>query len=90
VHKKLLIRPVRLRQWGEEYLVYNELTADTHLLDAVSGGLIFEMSKKELSTQELLQFFLLKNQGVSEKDVKQYLDSVLVKFQEMELIETGL
>ncbi len=88
---KFSIRPVSIRQWGDEYLIYNELTADTHLFDLYSGGLISEMSgKQQVSKQEMIQFLLKNYDGFTAQEIEQYVEDILVKFQQMDLLETGL
>jgi len=87
---KLSLRPVWFKQWGDEYLIYNELTADTHLFDSVMGELIISLSNKPFSKQEFLDSLLISYTGFSEKDVAEYMENVIQILQEKDLLEIGL
>lgn len=90
MHDKLLLGPVRLRQWGNEYLVYNILTANTHLLDSISGGVFNQMYQKQVSKQELMQYLINDDDALSLQDVTQYIDNIIQRFKEIDLLETGM
>ena len=37
---------IRSIQWDDDYVIYDELSGDTHLLDGVSGELICALSEE--------------------------------------------
>ena len=86
--KKIQLRPVSIHHWGEEYLIYNNLTADTHLLDSISGELILKMSKKDFSKKQILEYFLENYNDISVQSAELYIDNIIEKFHQMELLDT--
>ena len=46
---------IRSIQWDDDYVIYDQLSGDTHLLDAVSGELICALSEQAMSRADLLE-----------------------------------
>jgi len=86
--RKIQLRPVSIHHWDDEYLVYNNLTADTHLLDSISGELIVEMSKTELSKNQIVDYLLENYNDIQLQNAELYVDNIIEKFYQMELLDT--
>jgi len=86
ISNEFIFRPVRMQRWKSEYLIYNILTASTHLLDSISGGVFNQIYHKNISKQELIQYMMNKY-DMSHLEAVQYVGDVLEKFQVINLIE---
>ena len=77
-------------QWGDEYVVYNTGSGDTHVLDAVSALLVHQIKERSCTTAELTSGLetLLKIDVTSE--VKQSLEDTLRHLDTLGLIESVL
>jgi len=86
--RKIQLRPVFIQHWNDEYLVYNNLTADTHLLDTISGELIVEMAKTDLSKKQIVDYLLENYNDIQVQNAELYIDNIIEKFYQMELLDT--
>ena len=76
-----------LIQWGDDYVIYGQLSGDTHLLDGVSGELITALSLQAMSGTELLKKLNELLEDATELDMENYLVDFIDKFQKLGLLD---
>jgi len=77
---------IRCVQWHDDYVIYDQLSGDTHVLDEVSGGLICALSKQALSRTELLVTLTALFVEATEPELESYLDEFVEKFELLGLL----
>ena len=84
-----IIKSVKIRsiQWDDDYVIYDQLSGDTHLLDSVSGELIRALSEGAMSRTELLKKLNELLDAPSEMDMENYLDDFIARFQKLGLLD---
>jgi len=78
---------IRSIQWDDDYVIYDHLSGDTHLLDAVSGELICALSEQAMSKADLLEKLKDLFEEASEIDRENYLVDFIAKFQKLGLLD---
>ncbi|MDD2800485.1 MAG: HPr-rel-A system PqqD family peptide chaperone [Methylobacter sp.] len=78
---------VSLIRWQDEYVLYNQLSGDTHLLDGVSGELIELLLKQAMSRDQLLQNLGLWFEELNADELNTYLDDFIARFTALDLLE---
>ena len=78
---------IRSIQWDEEYVIYNELSGDTHLLDGVGGELICSLSEKVMSRTVLLKKLNELLESPSQSGMEDYLDDFIARFEQLGLLD---
>lgn len=78
---------IRFIQWDDDYVIYDQLSGDTHLLDAVSGELICALSEQVMSRADLLEKLKDLFEEASEIDRENYLVDFIAKFQKLGLLD---
>ena len=78
---------IRSIQWDDDYVIYDELSGDTHLLDGVSGELISALSEKAMSRAALLKKLNELFEAPSESEMESYLDDFIARFQQLGLLD---
>jgi PqqD family protein of HPr-rel-A system len=78
---------VSLTRWQDEYVLYNQLSGDTHLLDGVSGELIELLLKQAMSRDQLLQNLSLWFEELNADELNTYLDDFIARFTALDLLE---
>ena len=68
-------------------MIYDQLSGDTHLLDAVSGELICALSEQVMSRADLLEKLKELFEEASEIDRENYLVDFIAKFQKLGLLD---
>jgi PqqD family protein of HPr-rel-A system len=83
-----IINCVKIRsiQW-DEYVIYDQLSGDTHLLDGLSGELICALSEQVMSRTELLEKLAALFEEASELERENYLIDFVAKFQKLGLLD---
>ena len=77
-----------LHSWNNEYVVYNSLSGDTHLLNLTAGQLLLELQKTPTDTMTLTNLIGSKNQ--SESDTQQHkleIEHILEELSNLNLIK---
>ena len=77
---------IRCVQWHDDYVIYDQLSGDTHVLDEVSGGLICALSKQALSRFELLAILTDLFVEATEPELESYLHDFVEKFKLLGLL----
>ena len=87
--KQVIFKAAKIRsiQWDDEYVIYNELSGDTHLLDSVSGELICALSEKAMSRTALLKKLNELFEAPSESEMENYSDGFIARFQQLGLLD---
>ena len=87
--KQDIFKAVKIRsiQWDDDYVIYDELSGDTHLLDGVSGELICALSEKAMSRAALLKKLNELFEAPSESEMESYLDDFIARFQQLGLLD---
>jgi PqqD family protein of HPr-rel-A system len=78
---------IRSIHWDEDYVIYDQLSGDTHLLDGVSGELICVLSEQAMSRAELLEKLAALFEEASELERENYLIDFIAKFQKLGLLK---
>ena len=76
------------RVWGDEFLVYNAGSGDTHLLDSLSAKVLEALEESSLSTSQLAELLRVKAGSGSEQDLSFHLSGLLPKLHDLGLIES--
>ena len=84
-----IIKSAKIRsvQWDDDYVIYDQLSGDTHLLDGVSGELICALSEQAMSRAELLKKLNELFEDATELDRENYLVDFIAKFQKLGLLD---
>jgi PqqD family protein of HPr-rel-A system len=73
------------RRWGDEYVVYNPLSGDSHLLDFVSAQGLLHLAEHEISAEDL-EDELSTALGISaDEDLVRYVERITTEFAELGL-----
>jgi len=76
------------KNWGEEYVVYNNLSGETHLLQQESGELLSFIHKRPMHYQDLLSKLSSSFEVITPEDAENYLGHSLKLFHELSLIKS--
>ena len=89
VIQQVIFKAAKIRsiQWDDDYVIYDELSGDTHLLDGVSGELICALSEKAMSRAALLKHLNELFETPSELEMESYLDDFIARFQQLGLLD---
>jgi PqqD family protein of HPr-rel-A system len=84
-----VIKSVNIRsiQWGNDYVIYDQLSGDTHLLDSLSGELIVALSLQAMSWIELLKKLDQLFEEATGLEMENYLLDFIDKFQKLGLLD---
>lgn len=74
-------------RWQHEYVIYNQASGDTHLLDEVSGELILQISEQAMSRELLLQKLAEWFESLTNDQLNTYLDDFVGRFKALDLLE---
>ena len=87
--KQDIFKAVKIRsiQWDDDYVIYDELSGDTHLLDGVSGELICALSEEAMSRAALLKKLSELLEAPIESEMESYLDDFIARFQQLGLLD---
>lgn len=77
---------ISLIQLQDEYVVYDHLSGDTHLLDKISGELVNSLNTKAMSRTELLQKLANNFDGFFWEEINNYLDVFIDRFVALDLL----
>ena len=72
---------------NDEYVVYNSLTGDTHLLNLTAGRLLLELQKSPTDTLTLANLVTPTNQAESDTQHKLEIEHILEELSTLNLIE---
>lgn len=75
------------RRWGDECIVYNDATGDTHLFSTVALYILDELSKQPVPIDSLATCLFGGENSKEDMDVIQHLSDVLRDLQTLELVE---
>ena len=86
---EIIIKSVKIRsiQWDDDYVIYDQLSGNTHLLDGVSGELICALSEQAMSRAELLKKLNKLFEDATELEMEDYLVDFIAKFQSLGLLD---
>ena len=79
---------LRWHDAGEESLVFNPASGDTHLLDLVSSSGLACLEAGPLSGEEICQRMALHLELPPEKDLRPYVSQLLSRLRELGLVES--
>lgn len=86
-HAIIKTAEIRSIRWDDDYVIYNQLSGDTHLLDGISGELICALSEEAMSRTELLKKLNELLEVPSELEMENYLDDFIARFQKLGLLD---
>jgi PqqD family protein of HPr-rel-A system len=73
--------------WDNEFVVYNPLSGDTHLLDRFSGEILKSLETKPASQLDLASRLNQESGMDLDEDLVKRIGELLLKFSELNLIE---
>jgi len=84
-----IIKSVKIRsiQWIDEYVIFDQLSGDTHLLDSISGELIVSLSERAMSKEELLNKLSEWFEDLAAVELNNYLDDFIERFAALGLLD---
>ena len=71
------------RRWGDEFVVYNPSSGDTHLLDFVSAQGLSQLEKHAFSARELVDELGDALAIAAAENLDQYVQRMLTEFSEL-------
>ena len=76
--------------WGDECVVYNELSGHTHLLDHLAAEVLYSIKNRPASTEKLASQLheKLDLSQTSDHSLNVYLKKILPELQRAELLES--
>ena len=86
-HDIIKVAKIRSIQWDDDYVIYDQLSGDTHFLDGVSGELICALSEQAMSRTELLKKLNELFEDATEWEMENYLVDFIAKFQTLGLLD---
>jgi PqqD family protein of HPr-rel-A system len=88
VHQAIIKgKKIRSLQWHNEYVIYECLSGDTHLLDEISGEVICSLSEQAMSMTEITKKLNGLFEDSSELAVESYLVDFIAKFKSLGLLD---
>ena len=75
------------RRWQGDYIVFNPLSGNTHLLDIVAGNLLIAILAGQMATDELTEKISTFLEVEADAKVSAHVVSILEKLDELGLIE---
>lgn len=79
--------PLPIRYWGGDYVVYNPLSGDTHILDIATGELLKAVANERLPTGDLCRRLAEFLEVPNDVNMAQTVDRILKHLDELGLIE---
>ncbi|WP_188568932.1 HPr-rel-A system PqqD family peptide chaperone [Undibacterium terreum] len=76
-----------MRNWGDEYVVYNPLSGDSHLLGLAGGQILLKLQQAPLDSKALMEQLATDWQFDSEQDAIAQIDALLTDLGALALIE---
>ena len=73
------------RQWGDEYVVYNPVSGDSHLLDSVSARGLLHLEAQEASAPQLIEELNLSLGIALDEGLDLYVQRMIAEFSELGL-----
>jgi PqqD family protein of HPr-rel-A system len=83
----ILGEPIPFRCWDGEYVVYNPLSGDTHLLDIVTGKVLKSIMSASSHTVDLRRSVAAFLEVPDDNDLARQVDDILHLLDELGLIE---
>jgi PqqD family protein of HPr-rel-A system len=74
-------------QWQDDYVIYDQLSGDTHFVEGVGGELILALSERSMSRMELLNKLNELFEDATELETETYLDDFIARFQKLGLLD---
>ena len=78
---------LRWRCWDGEYVVFNPLTGDTHLLDVVAGGVLMDILAGPATVNELIGRAAEFLDVESDQALSSHVENILQRLDELGLVE---
>ena len=81
---------LKWRSWGNEYILYNSASGQTHLLNELGASALNLLSAGELSACNLRQTLAAKCDLADDSEFQSYIDNMLKSMDSLGLIEPVL
>ena len=75
------------KQWGEESVVYNQRSGQTHLLNSTSTRVLAYLEQEPLSVLGLTQKLAADTEVEADEELVRHVESLLLNLEAMGLIE---
>lgn len=78
---------LQYRRWDDEYVLYNDLSGNTHLLGE-TAIVILQALKRQAATRDTLVAVLMQEFEADTADIEAEIDEMLPRMQRLALIDT--
>ena len=82
-------RPLAWRSFGDEYVVYNPSTGETHLLDLFAGEILKLVEQEPGSVNDLVQRVVVALDVGETADLASTVRELIARFDQLGLIESA-
>ena len=76
------------RAWGEESIVYDAASGDTHLLDPLSAEVLKALERSSMATAQLAELLGARLESVPEGELSSHISALLPRLHDLGLIES--
>ena len=80
---------LQLRSWDDEFVVYNNLSGDTHLLGSAAAHVLLELQKAPLDAINLSESLAPLLQAETDEELALQIEHLLADLDKLALIELG-
>lgn len=80
---------LQLRSWDDEFVVYNNLSGDTHLLGSAAAHVLLELQKAPLDAINLSESLAPLLQAKTDEELALQIEHLLADLDKLALIELG-
>lgn len=77
---------ISILRWQDEFVVYDQLSGDTHLLDMTSGKVLCQLSEKPMSKKKIHEKLSVFFPDSDQQDIAAYFDGFIARFTSLGLL----
>ena len=81
---------ISCRFFLDECVIYNQLTAETHLLGGIGAEIFNVISKNSITRNQLLQYISNIFMVETDFDIETYMDNLLLEYQQLGLLVVSM
>jgi len=80
-------KALRIRRWEDEFVVYNRLSGDTHLLSSSAAQILLQLQESPASQTELAEILIRTHDAEHQDDFMSQMEIILADLDKQQLIE---
>ncbi|MEQ1621963.1 MAG: HPr-rel-A system PqqD family peptide chaperone [Methylococcales bacterium] len=77
---------IRVLSWQDEFVIYDQLSGDTHLLDRTSGELLSLLSDNAMTRGQIQEQLVTIFPDNESQEIDSYIDSFIARFNSLGLL----